>query len=412
MSQESSSSSSHDDDNVNNNNDVIAVNYSNDDESILTASQNQSEYHEIDKEVSVLANEVERISLSGNSIESVDFLRSNQCLPIFAMNRKSGYSAEELVKILINPVQEKLCSSVPSSIEDSLCFLIDLNKVPFDNILCDNMGVWINNGSPKTNIRRENMSFKVVSHGTDFDYVLFRKYFKHKLNEEILRTVSFLHDKEGDLVKIALVQYVFKCGPVPVNSLKVKHGNSKDIEKTFSRTYGSTKNMISSSTCSRNKLTSQIIAENGGIENIDNPSIFPLSNKQMHYWRNKLNLNEDELLCLFEKSYSGLSSIKKLEFYPELRVVLLNEQHKTDLKRFCVDDGGSVLGVDTTFNIGDYLVTLTTYRHMLLIDSKTGESPVMIGPAYIHQTKSKVSFYYFSSTLGLHNKAYIFNTNI
>jgi hypothetical protein len=55
---------------------------------------------------------------------------------------------------------------------------------------------------------------------------------------------------------------------------------------------------------------------------------------------------------------------------------------------------------------------LTTYRHMLLIDSKTGESPVMIGPAYIHQTKSKVSFYYFSSTLGLHNKAYIFNTNI
>ena len=62
MSQESSSSSSHDDDNVNNHNDVIAVNYSNDDESILTASQNQSEYHEIDKEVSVLANEVERIS--------------------------------------------------------------------------------------------------------------------------------------------------------------------------------------------------------------------------------------------------------------------------------------------------------------------------------------------------------------
>ena len=81
-------------------------------------SQNQSEYHEIDKEVSVLADEVERISLSGNSIESVDFLRSNQCLPIFAMNRKSGYSvvtSEELVKILINPVQEKLCSSVPSS---------------------------------------------------------------------------------------------------------------------------------------------------------------------------------------------------------------------------------------------------------------------------------------------------------
>ena len=67
--------------------------------------------------------------------------------------------------------------------------------------------------------------------------------------------------------------------------------------------------------------------------------------------------------------------------------------------RFCVNNGGSVLAVDTTFNIGDFLVTISTYRHMLVIDGNTGESPVMIGPAYVHQTKSFESYYYFSSIL-------------
>jgi hypothetical protein len=62
-------------------------------------------------------------------------------------------------------------------------------------------------------------------------------------------------------------------------------------------------------------------------------------------------------------------------------------------------DGGSVLGIATTFNIGEFLVALTIYIHVLLINSRSGESPFMIGPAYVHQRKSKESFFYFSSSL-------------
>jgi len=40
-----------------------------------------------------------------------------------------------------------------------------------------------------------------------------------------------------------------------------------------------------------------------------------------------------------------------------------------------------VLGVDPTFNVGDFYVIPTTYEHELLRNRKTSKHPVFIGPA-------------------------------
>ena len=55
-----------------------------------------------------------------------------------------------------------------------------------------------------------------------------------------------------------------------------------------------------------------------------------------------------------------------------------------------------VLGIDSTFNIGKYDVTFTTYNHLLLetrVPDNAGRrhSPVMLGPAYI-TTKILIHF--------------------
>ncbi len=254
--------------------------------------------------------------------------------------------------------------------------------------------VWINNGTPKTFLKKETEKIEIVIKESEFDYIMTRKYFKHKLNDNVTKTVLFVNKKDRSLIQVAFLQYIFKCGPVASSSLKTCHGNSINNKNHFSRMFGTTKSLISHTSISKNELVSQIISERGGLQNVDNPAELPHSFKQMNYWRSKLNLKEDELLCLFEKAFSEVTCIKKLEIYPELRVVLFNNQQKVNLNRFCMD-GGSVLGIDTTFNIREFLVTLTTYRHMLLIDSRSGESPVMIGPAYVHQKKSKESFFIF-----------------
>jgi hypothetical protein len=143
-----------------------------------------------------------------------------------------------------------------------------------------------------------------------------------------------------------------------------------------------------------------IISENGGLANIDNISVLPRNYKQLNYERVKDKENIDELArLLFKKTDTPNSSIHFVECIPELSVLLFNNQQKTDIQRFCENFAGCVMGVDTTFNVGDYLTTITTFRHGLLVDKKTCESPVMIGPVLLHQSKTKRSYLSLASQI-------------
>jgi hypothetical protein len=85
---------------------------------------------------------------------------------------------------------------------------------------------------------------------------------------------------------------------------------------------------------------------------------------------------------------------------PEFNVLLCTDGQKDDIARFCCM-GYGVSGIDTTFNLGDYLVTLVTYRNGLLQNITTKESPVLIGPAWIHQKRTFDSYFEFALALRL-----------
>ena len=69
-----------------------------------------------------------------------------------------------------------------------------------------------------------------------------------------------------------------------------------------------------------------------------------------------------------------------------------------DIDRFCTKDQCTVPSVDPTFNLGDFDVTVTTYRHLLLKNS-CGKHPVMMGPIFVHQWKKFETYYFFASSL-------------
>ena len=71
---------------------------------------------------------------------------------------------------------------------------------------------------------------------------------------------------------------------------------------------------------------------------------------------------------------------------PEPMTVLSFDWLLQDVDRFCGGEEHAILSVDPTFNLGDFDVTVTTYRHLMLINSH-GSHPVMIGPMFIHQRK-------------------------
>ena len=69
-------------------------------------------------------------------------------------------------------------------------------------------------------------------------------------------------------------------------------------------------------------------------------------------------------------------------------IFLSTNQQLHNLKQFCFGKCCCILVVDPTFNTCNYTVTISTYRHPLLIDKAAEEHPVLIGVSIIHSHKT------------------------
>jgi hypothetical protein len=119
--------------------------------------------------------------------------------------------------------------------------------------------------------------------------------------------------------------------------------------------------------------------------------------------KNKGN-DKDEIFQLLMKLKDDYASkggfIKKVTFGITPEVILAFEQQLTDIVRFCTNPVRfSVMGIDPTFNLGKFFVTLTTYKHPMLILKQSQENPVFVGPAFIHMEQTTQSYYSFLSHL-------------
>ena len=286
-------------------------------------------------------------------------------------------------------------------VDSTAVFLLNFKeKNIFANMLCDSMGVWTPNGVPKEHIVIEGENVRKSKSDENFDFCIIRKYYEHSMDPSIKKSAIYMHNRENKLCDVGIVHYMFKNGTVDIRKLLKPHGNSNSDGNMFSRTFQSTKDRMKTTDIPSNEFRSMIISENGGLSNIDNLSILPRNYKQLNYERSKEKETVDELTKLvFKKINTFNSSIHLVECIPELTVLLFNDQQKLDIHRFCENFAGSVLGADTTFNVGDFLTTITTYRHLLLIDKRTCESPVLIGPVLLHQSKTKRSYLSLSSQI-------------
>ena len=56
------------------------------------------------------------------------------------------------------------------------------------------------------------------------------------------------------------------------------------------------------------------------------------------------------------------------------------------------------MGIDPTFNFGEFNVTSIAFRYLLL-EHRKGHSPIILGPILVHQQKKFSSYHFFASTL-------------
>ena len=83
--------------------------------------------------------------------------------------------------------------------------------------------------------------------------------------------------------------------------------------------------------------------------------------------------------------------IRNVQAAPEAMCVLANNQQLNDIVRFCCEF--------STFNLGESSVTVTTFRHLQLLERNTKKPPVLIGPMLVHQRKTTQSYHFLASSM-------------
>ena len=153
--------------------------------------------------------------------------------------------------------------------------------------------------------------------------------------------------------------------------------------------------------------------EKGGLVRAEAASDLPRNREQAEYFRRGANASQskkvDSLAILLEECKRQQMSLAEEPFIrevtgaPELRCVLAFDWQLHEVTQFCTNpDEFTVFTADPTFNLGEFNVTVTTYRHLKVVDRRHEHHPIMIGPLLISQSKRYDTYnYFFGKLVGL-----------
>ena len=140
----------------------------------------------------------------------------------------------------------------------------------------------------------------------------------------------------------------------------------------------------------------------GGVIHAATAGSLPRNQQQAKDKRRKLKTDssKDPLLSamfMCKESMSGF--VRRVMGAPDYMIVIADDRTLDNLVRFCTNtEAPQILSVDPTFSLGQFDVTVTTYKHPMLTAS-TSDHPSMLGPILIHQRKQFQNYQFFSTSL-------------
>jgi hypothetical protein len=335
-------------------------------------------------------------------------------LPILEEGKLS-YSKQELVITLLQhdflAQHGKVCTQQPSNISASMSFVVDLEMLEdARDLTADDMGAYRLHGSPLeyVYVTFENGRIKRIECNRQSQLppeeverlglsdavvlILERKYGTCKASPDLRRMTAELKVVDTKRTahfithKYCLVQYTFKENDHEV--CVIPHGNAKNTNRPYKKTKASVKRNLEDTLQKTNlppaRAVSQVDSNQGGYMLATSSSDLCRDRKQAwninHKVKNTASSFEplqfgkkDDLAEVMKRCKSerkGEEFVREVVGAPEPRCVLANKRQINDLITFCCADrpNNCVLGVDPTFNLGEFYVTFTVYRHLALIN--------------------------------------------
>ena len=240
----------------------------------------------------------------------------------------------------------------------------------------------------------------------DADFIMVVKHYnRHDKETKYRKRLSFLYHSRWQRHRLILLQYYYEEEEVQMK-LK-KHGNSKNSNEPYVRTRPSTiqelKETVSSKKWQPREVFFESVRRKGRLEFCLSISELPRNTKQVSKalassttsFKPSTNQRRDILLEAMETCKSKDGFVREVVGAPEPMAFLANDRQLKDIELYCAQVGSfSILGVDATFNLGDFSLTPMTYRPLKIYNVRTGKHPVFLGPLLVHQSKTEQTYRY------------------
>ena len=190
-----------------------------------------------------------------------------------------------------------------------------------------------------------------------------------------------------------LVLVMYKFDGTAEHPVQVRpHDNSKS-KRPYSRIMQSVRKNLAADleTRSPREAITKAMNKKGGLISARSAAELPLQPQQVYNIKHQLKAKQgcssgaskgkgrDLLFTVMEQcklSQKESRFVQEVTCAPEPMAILATDQQLLDMERFCTNESAfSVVGVDPTFNLGDFSVTPIVFQHLMLHHRKTGKSP-------------------------------------
>ena len=319
----------------------------------------------------------------------------------------------------------------PMHVQQNAVFLINTSAVRLQDLPTDDNGTHRNNGTrvwtyevqrradgslKKTMLAKQAM--KPDERRTFGKYVTIRRtYRKNKSCEDFQQIITYAEENGNVVNNVAIMQYVFKGKER--NFEVVAHGNKKDKTVPYLPVNLTTREKIKD--CVRHQKPTKAmgkLSQQTNMINAESSAAMARDLKQIKNMRSSVKEQEKKeqgipvheakrdklhsimIMAAEEESNGEEAFLHGITAWPEPMCIIGFPYQFHDVSRFC---SGPLqyypLGIDTTFNLGEFYVTPTAYKSLILENVRDKKSPTFVGPTLIHMTRSYSSYCHLAAKL-------------
>ncbi len=333
--------------------------------------------------------------------------------PFFHLGKKSEISLDNVIDILLKKHSAQyVCHKQPMHVQQNAIFLINVSAISLQDLPADDNGTYRHNGMRTWVFEVENdiggrIKKKMVAKTALKPDQLRRRrncvtikrtYRKNKSCEDFVQVITHAEQNGSVVNNLAILHCLFK-GEERSFHVTV-HGNKKDKGVPFLPVNSTTRQKIKEAVKHQKtkKALAQIDRESNMMDSRSSAAI-PRDVKQIANMRTaavKTKERQDQGIPVHESVRDRLYSVlimaveeqsKEKEKYihgvtawPEAMCIVGFPYQFYDISRFCSNPLQFYpLGIDTTFNLGEFYVTPTAYKCLILENADNEKSPTLVG---------------------------------